>query len=58
MMYLDKLFKILEVVVKSGAGLTVSDINKITAPKPSCYKLINDLVKNDLYKKKIKIDLF
>ena len=29
-MYLDKLFKILEVVVKSGAGLTVSDINKIT----------------------------
>ena len=54
-MYLDKLFKILEVVVKSGAGLTVSDINKITnIPKPSCYKLINDLVKNDLLQKKDK----
>ena len=29
-MYLDKLFKILEVVVKSGAGLTVSDIKLLT----------------------------
>ena len=54
-MYLDKLFKILEVVVRSGAGLTVSDISKITnIPKPSCYKLINDLVKNDLLQKKDK----
>ena len=39
-------------LLRSGAGLTVSDINKITnIPKPSCYKLINDLVKNDLLQK-------
>ena len=51
-MYLNKLFNILEVVVRSGAGLTVRKISEITnIPKPSCYKLVNDLVKNSLLKK-------
>ncbi len=51
-MYLDKLFNILEIVVKSGNGLTVKKISEISnIPKPSCYKLVNDLVKNNLLKK-------
>ena len=48
-MYLNKLLNVLEVVVKSGTGLTVTNISEITnIPRPSCYKLINDLQKNDL----------
>ena len=54
-MYLDKLFNILECVVKSGNGLTVTKISEISnIPKPSCYKLINDLVKNNLLIKQNK----
>ena len=52
-MYLNKLLNVLEVVVKSGTGLTVTKISEITnIPRPSCYKLINDLQKNDLLRKK------
>ena len=52
-MYLNKLLNVLEVVVKSGTGLTVTKISEITnIPRSSCYTLINDLQKNDLLRKK------
>ena len=48
-MYLPRLLNILEVVAIAGRPLSVREISEATNfPKPSCYKLVQDLVKDDL----------
>jgi len=52
-MYLTRLLNILEIVVSAGKPLSVTEIsNRTNFPKPSCYKLVNDLVKNELIARK------
>ena len=58
-MYLQRLINILEVVAAAGKPLSVKDISESTMiPKPSCYKLIQDLLKVALLSKDSKNDLF
>ena len=48
-MYLPRLLNILEVVARAGKPLSVKEISESTNfPKPSCYKLVQDLIKDDL----------
>ena len=48
-MYLPRLLNILEVVARAGKPLSVKEISESTNfPKPSCYKLVQDLLKDDL----------
>ena len=48
-MYLQRLINILEVVAAAGKPLSVKAISESTMiPRPSCYKLIQDLLKATL----------
>jgi len=58
-MYLQRLINILETVATAGKPLSVKEISNATMiPKPSCYKLIQDLLKVALLSKNSKNDLF
>ena len=58
-MYLQRLINILETVATAGKPLSVKEISNATMiPKPSCYKLIQDLVKVTLLSKDSEKNLF
>ncbi len=48
-MHLERLITIIEKIVESGKSLTVREITEATnLPQPSCYRLVQDLIKTGL----------